>query len=52
MCNELATYVDYQSQSSLNFWRSTFGDEVDFILEDRITIEVKGKERVGNHDLL
>lgn len=49
--HELASYRDYLSNGSLKFWRSVSHEEVDFILDDKVAIEVKGKERVGAHDL-
>lgn len=50
--HELRTYVDYVSPwTSLNYWRSTSGFEVDFILGDEVAIEVKGKKSVSEKDL-
>jgi predicted AAA+ superfamily ATPase len=49
--HELRTYCDYAGPLSLHYWRSTSGFEVDFILDDRVAIEVKAKPIVGDHDL-
>lgn len=49
--HELATYRDYVTQGSLHFWRSTTDDEVDFVLDESIAIEVKGKDLVSQRDL-
>ncbi len=50
--HELKTFVDYRRIGCpLAFWRSKSGFEVDFILDDRIAIEVKAKEHVGERDL-
>lgn len=47
---ELAAYRDYHSKGSLHFWRSDKGHEVDFILDEKIAIEVKGKQRLRRDD--
>lgn len=49
--HELKTFVDYHSGGSLCYWRSKSRQEVDFILNDVIAIEVKGKALVANKDL-
>jgi predicted AAA+ superfamily ATPase len=49
--HELVSYRDYVSGEPLNFWRSTSGFEVDFILGDHTAIEVKAKENVSPNDL-
>ncbi|MFN0117923.1 MAG: ATP-binding protein [Elusimicrobiota bacterium] len=49
--HELSSYVDYQSQETLSFWRSSSGFEVDFILGDHTAIEVKAKKNVSEADL-
>jgi len=52
ICHELQTYLDYrQPTGRLNYWRSSTGYEVDFILNESIAIEVKGKAVVGAKDL-
>jgi len=48
--HELKSYCDYKGQGPLSFWRSSSGDEVDFILADKTAIEVKGKQRVPDRD--
>ncbi|NCC51475.1 MAG: ATP-binding protein [Spartobacteria bacterium] len=48
--HELRSYCDYKSQGPLCFWRSSTGDEVDFILADKTAIEVKGKQQVPDRD--
>lgn len=48
--HELKTFVDTK-KGELNFWRSTSGFEVDFILNGETAIEVKGKETIGGDDL-
>ncbi len=51
--HELQTYCDYNfgPNSSLHYWRSTSDFEVDFILSEKIAIEVKAKENVSDRDL-
>ncbi len=49
--HELKCYVDYCQAGPLNYWRSTSGYEVDFILADEIAIEVKGSEKISYQDL-
>lgn len=49
---ELRTWIDYRApRTPLTYWRSTSGFEVDFILADRIAIEVKAARRVDDRDL-
>jgi predicted AAA+ superfamily ATPase len=48
--HELSSYLDYRGDGSLAFWRSTSGFEVDFILNDEVAIEIKGKETIGKRD--
>jgi uncharacterized protein len=47
---ELSAYRDYVSKGSLHYWRSESGCEVDFILDETIAIEVKGKSRLSRDD--
>jgi predicted AAA+ superfamily ATPase len=47
---ELAAYRDYISKGSVHFWRSDKGHEVDFILDEKVAIEVKGKQRLSRDD--
>ena len=49
--HELRCYSDYVSAEPINYWRSTSGFEVDFILGDNTAIEVKAKENVSSQDL-
>jgi predicted AAA+ superfamily ATPase len=49
--HEIRTYIDYHSPRGFHFWRSTSNFEVDFIYDDRIAIEVKGKEQLSKKDL-
>lgn len=50
--HELRTYLDYRVPGgALSYWRSSSGIEVDYILNDEIAIEVKGKDNVGPRDL-
>jgi uncharacterized protein len=51
LMHELTSYSDYVSQESLNYWRSTTGFEVDFIIGDHTAVEVKAKENVSAQDL-
>jgi predicted AAA+ superfamily ATPase len=48
---ELKAACDYRLHSSLEYWRSTSGFEVDFLLDGKIAIEVKAKESVSAQDL-
>jgi predicted AAA+ superfamily ATPase len=48
---ELKAACDYRLHSSLEYWRSTSGFEVDFLLDGQIAIEVKAKESVSAQDL-
>ena len=42
ICLEIKTWIDYQAPRTLfNYWRSTSGFEVDFLLNGEIAIEVK-----------
>ena len=46
---ELRAWIDYRSpRSTLRYWRSKSGFEVDFLIDDRIAIEVKASRNV--HD--
>jgi predicted AAA+ superfamily ATPase len=49
--HELRTFCDYRGPVSLHYWRSTSGFEVDFVLGDRVAIEVKAKPIVSDQDL-
>jgi predicted AAA+ superfamily ATPase len=49
--HELRAYADYRGGMSLHYWRSTTNYEVDFILDNRIAIEVKGTGQIQMRDL-
>jgi uncharacterized protein len=49
--HELKSYIDCTSPRPLNYWRSTSHFEVDFIFDNRIAIEVKGKAQISQKDL-
>jgi predicted AAA+ superfamily ATPase len=51
LMHELVSYTDYISGEPLNYWRSTSGFEVDFILGEHTAVEVKAKENVSARDL-
>jgi uncharacterized protein len=51
LMHELASHRDYASGEALNYWRSTSGYEVDFILGDHTAVEVKAKRNVTPQDL-
>lgn len=49
---ELRAYLDYRrSEEDLTFWRSHSGHEVDFVIGDRIGIEVKASRRISPSDV-
>ena len=49
---ELRAWIDYrQPRTPLAWWRSRSGYEVDFILDDRVAIEVKSTRRVQQKHL-
>ena len=48
---EIRAYLGYKRlKSSLSYWRSTHGHEVDFLIGDQIAIEVKSSQRVTSAD--
>jgi predicted AAA+ superfamily ATPase len=50
--HELTSWIDYQGDGSLHFWRSMSGAyEVDFLLNEEIAIECKASRSVTNADL-
>jgi uncharacterized protein len=49
--HELHSYIDYSKRGNLHFWRSVYGQEVDFILNETAAIEVKSKPLVSGKDL-
>lgn len=49
---EIRTYLSYyQPRSVLNFWRTQQGDEVDFVINGEIAVEVKASKQVIERDL-
>jgi predicted AAA+ superfamily ATPase len=51
LMHELTSFSDYRSGEPLNYWRSTSGFEVDFIMGDHTAIEVKAKKNLSPNDL-
>lgn len=49
--HELKSYCSYNQAGELSYWRSTSMFEVDFILDGKIAIEVKGKEQISKKEL-
>lgn len=49
--HELLAWRDYVSGAPLHYWRSTSGFEVDFLIDERIAVEVKATENVSAQDL-
>jgi len=49
--HELKSYLDYTKNGDLYYWRSTNGQEVDFILDNITAIEVKSKPTIAPKDL-
>jgi predicted AAA+ superfamily ATPase len=50
--HELRTYIDYhRPHAQLHYWRSVSNHEVDFILNNKVGIEVKAKTAVSRKDL-
>jgi len=50
--HELSCFNEYIANDQINFWRSDSGLEVDFVLRDRMAVEVKAKESVSERDLV
>ena len=49
---ELKAYIDYfHPTSELNYWRSTSGFEVDFLIDGKIAIEVKSTANITSRHL-
>jgi len=49
---ELRAWVSYQRITTpLRFWRATGGQEVDFLVDDTLAVEVKASSKVGRADL-
>jgi uncharacterized protein len=51
LMHELTSYIAYTSETTLSYWRSTSGFEVDFIIGDHTAVEVKAKETVSARDI-
>ncbi len=49
--HEIKSYCEYNGIRDLHYWRSKSGIEVDFIINNRIAVEVKAKPVVANRDL-
>jgi uncharacterized protein len=50
--HEIKTFVDYEAPSTaINFWRTTTSIEVDFIIDNRVAVEVKASSLVSKSDL-
>ena len=45
--HELRSYCSYQSNESLSYWRTTSGQEVDFLLGEHTAIELKATRKVS-----
>jgi predicted AAA+ superfamily ATPase len=49
--HEIKTYLDaHASDVDLNYWRTTTGIEVDFVLDNHVAIEVKAKHKIQDDD--
>ncbi|NQT09975.1 MAG: ATP-binding protein [Desulfobacteraceae bacterium] len=48
--HEIKTYCDYKRGCDLCYWRSTSGFEVDFVINGKTAIEVKGKANITKKD--
>lgn len=48
--HELKSYLDYTKNGDLYYWRSSTGQEVDFILNDIAAIEVKSNTTIASKD--
>jgi predicted AAA+ superfamily ATPase len=50
--HEIRTYIDYEAPNAMiNFWRTTTNIEVDFVLDNRVAVEVKASSLVATSDL-
>ena len=48
ICMELRTWIDYtRPKSTLAYWRSTAGHEVDFLVDNELAIEVKSAREIS-----
>ncbi len=49
---ELRAYISYQRiKANLMFWRAVNGQEVDFVIDDLLAVEVKATQKVSPSDL-
>lgn len=48
--HEIKTYCDYKGGVDLCYWRATSGFEVDFVINGKTAIEVKGKANITKKD--
>jgi predicted AAA+ superfamily ATPase len=48
---EIKAYCDYNGIEDLHYWRTQTKDEVDFIIDNRIAVEVKAKSEIKMSDL-
>ncbi|MFP3912914.1 MAG: ATP-binding protein [Desulfobacteraceae bacterium] len=48
--HEIKTYCDYRGGCELCYWRSTSGFEVDFVINGKTAVEVKGRTHIGTRD--
>ena len=49
---EIRAYLGYRRiKLPLSYWRSTHGHEVDFLIGDRVAVEVKSSQRVNSTDV-
>jgi len=51
IAHELKAYTEYNQLEPLTYWRSVLGHEVDFILDNKIAIEVKAKKNISKQEL-
>lgn len=49
--HEIRCYVDYVSREPVYYWRTTTDLEVDFIIGDRLALEVKASQSINDKDL-
>jgi len=51
LMHEIKSYLDYHDADiELNYWRTSTGFEVDFVIGNRVAVEVKAKNRIGDDD--
>jgi predicted AAA+ superfamily ATPase len=50
IAHELRSWCDYSPPATLQYWRSTSGFEVDFLVNENIAIEVKAKDTADVSD--